>query len=81
MLRSSSPNDPVFYLNHCNVDRIWSAWMTNHNPDYLPAAGTPGAPAGHRIDDAMVSLLGPSSTPQEMLDVSEFYSYDSLVVA
>ena len=22
----TSPNDPVFYLNHCNVDRIWEAW-------------------------------------------------------
>jgi len=24
-----SPNDPVFYLNHCNVDRIWEAWLVN----------------------------------------------------
>jgi tyrosinase len=24
---SSSPNDPVFFLHHCNVDRIWEAWM------------------------------------------------------
>ncbi|MGH3997455.1 MAG: tyrosinase family protein [Pseudonocardiaceae bacterium] len=24
MLPSSSPNDPVFYLNHCNEDRIWA---------------------------------------------------------
>jgi tyrosinase len=23
MSPSTSPNDPVFYLNHCNVDRIW----------------------------------------------------------
>jgi tyrosinase len=24
---STSPNnDPVFYLNHCNVDRIWAVW-------------------------------------------------------
>jgi tyrosinase len=22
---ASSPNDPVFYLHHCNVDRIWFA--------------------------------------------------------
>src|SRR5207244_1317564 len=30
MAPSTSPNDPVFYLNHCNVDRIWEAWMTRH---------------------------------------------------
>src|SRR5262249_21396630 len=23
MAPSTSPNDPVFYLNHCNVDRVW----------------------------------------------------------
>lgn len=23
----TSPNDPVFYLNHCNVDRIWAIWQ------------------------------------------------------
>lgn len=31
MLPSSSPNDPVFYLNHCNVDRIWEAWLTRQD--------------------------------------------------
>jgi tyrosinase len=24
---STSPNDPVFFLNHCNVDRIWAMWQ------------------------------------------------------
>jgi hypothetical protein len=24
---SSCSNDPVFYLNHCNVDRIWRVWL------------------------------------------------------
>ena len=26
----SSPNDPVFFLNHCNADRLWKAWLTQH---------------------------------------------------
>jgi tyrosinase len=25
---NTSPNDPVFFLNHCNVDRIWAIWQT-----------------------------------------------------
>jgi tyrosinase len=25
---NTSPNDPVFFLNHCNVDRIWATWQT-----------------------------------------------------
>jgi tyrosinase len=27
MLLNTSPNDPVFFLNHCNVDRIWTLWQ------------------------------------------------------
>jgi tyrosinase len=23
----TSPNDPVFFLNHCNVDRLWALWQ------------------------------------------------------
>jgi hypothetical protein len=30
-----SPKDPLFYLHHCNVDRIWALWQLNH-PDVLP---------------------------------------------
>lgn len=24
-----SPQDPIFYLHHCNIDRIWSRWNRN----------------------------------------------------
>jgi tyrosinase len=31
----TSPNDPVFFLNHCNVDRIWTLWQDlRYNTDY-----------------------------------------------
>lgn len=26
MVSNSSPNDPVFFLHHCNVDRLWAEW-------------------------------------------------------
>jgi hypothetical protein len=26
-LVSSAANDPIFWLHHCNVDRLWSIWM------------------------------------------------------
>lgn len=32
MLPMTSPNDPVFFLHHCNVDRLWSRWQALH-PD------------------------------------------------
>jgi tyrosinase len=77
---ASSPNDPVFYLNHCNVDRIWAAWQVPPRPidSYLPGMTEPATLLGHRIDDDMFSLLTDPVTPRQMLDVSDFYSYDTL---
>jgi tyrosinase len=29
--------DPIFYLHHCNIDRMWAVWNeTNSNPDNNP---------------------------------------------
>ena len=28
-----SPNDPIFYLHHCNIDRLWDAWNKQGNPN------------------------------------------------
>lgn len=25
-----SPTDPIFWLHHCNIDRIWSMWQQRH---------------------------------------------------
>jgi tyrosinase len=34
-----SPRDPIFWLHHCNIDRLWSAWNEQHansaDPDWL----------------------------------------------
>jgi tyrosinase len=37
-------------------------------------------PDGHRVDDIMVALLGDAMRPQELLDPSPWYSYDTLTV-
>ena len=62
----TSPNDPAFFLNHCNVDRIWEAWMASKGRIYRPGEGV--GPAGHRINDLMVAILGDSMRPQDVLD-------------
>lgn len=39
MLEMSSPNDPAFFLHHCNVDRIWASWQKLHpSEDYLTSS-------------------------------------------
>jgi tyrosinase len=40
MSNGNSPADPVFFLHHANIDRIWASWQENHFTDlsksYLP---------------------------------------------
>jgi tyrosinase len=75
----TSPNDPVFYLNHCNVDRIWEAWMVEHGRTYLPLETSPGAPQRHRLNDQMSSLITTvTRSPNDLLDVGDLYTYDAL---
>lgn len=80
MLPSSSPNDPVFYLNHCNVDRIWEAWLTQHGRIYLPPQSASALLKGHRLSDPMASLVSAPMRPADVLDMRSIYVYDSLAV-
>lgn len=38
MTTGSSPNDPVFFLHHCNVDRLWALWQRHHGDAGYPTA-------------------------------------------
>ena len=73
MSPGSSPNDPAFFLNHCNVDRIWEDWMGRHGRIYKP--GRNSGPQGHRIDSEMVAFIGNALTPEQVLDPSQWYGY------
>jgi len=90
MTDSTSPNDPTFFLHHCNIDRIWYAWQRRY-PDapYLPAQNAPANLAFHRIDDALYSVFRETTpvTPRGVLDplrprapfrAADRYDYDSL---
>jgi tyrosinase len=40
MIYDTSPNDPVFWLHHANVDRLWSQWEARHPSErYSPQSG------------------------------------------
>lgn len=36
-----SPLDPLFWLHHANVDRLWAAWLAAGHGRTMPAAGKP----------------------------------------
>jgi tyrosinase len=84
---ATSPNDPVFYLNHCNVDRIWQDWQQRHgNPPYLPDANAGTALRGHRLNDLLFAITISEIfdpiyrgrvRPSDLVNVSARYVYDS----
>jgi tyrosinase len=82
MAPSSSPNDPVFYLNHCNVDRIWAAWQQRRpNAPYRPGSGASADLFRHRLDDRVFSIFTApdmAARPRDMLNVAATYTYDQL---
>ena len=77
MTMASSPNDPVFWLHHCQVDRLWARWQRLHsNTPYLPRTG---GPKGHNLRDPMWPWRKETTppTPASVLKWSKLgYSYD-----
>ncbi|MFD9242480.1 tyrosinase family protein [Streptomyces sp. NPDC059556] len=77
MSPASSPNDPVFFLHHCNVDRIRESWLQRYNRVYAPDGTASDYYSGERIDDALDNA-GFSTSIRTMLDRREYYAYDVL---
>jgi tyrosinase len=53
----TAARDPLFFLLHCNVDRLWAKWQRQFGR-FDPALGAsydedPGNPPGHRLADTM----------------------------
>jgi tyrosinase len=74
-----SPNDPIFWLLHANIDRIWAEWQDVFGDSYLPLDNDPTAPLGHRLDDPMFPF---GVTPAQTLDHRALgYVYDTELTA
>ncbi|BAZ31278.1 tyrosinase [Cylindrospermum sp. NIES-4074] len=78
----SSPYDPVFWLLHSNVDRLWAEWQDNGHAgsDYYPASGEP---YGNNLNDPMWPWDGGISTPvtklKNLLSYLPVFSPDDIV--
>jgi tyrosinase len=91
MTDSTSPNDPLFFLHHCNIDRIWHAWRARYPAaPYVPSQRAPESLAFHRLNDALYSVFREAApvTPRSVLDpralgapfsAADRYDYDTLV--
>lgn len=53
-----SPFDPIFYLHHCNIDRLWAMWqMDGHASEYPIGGGN----THHHLTDPMYPWVGGAS--------------------
>jgi tyrosinase len=70
----TSARDPIFWLHHANVDRLWTAWMKTGSP-ILPAASSPWGQASFKFDvpGNMTKQAGPLLDSQASLQ----YRYDN----
>jgi tyrosinase len=68
-----SPLDPIFWLHHCNVDRLWALWQ---------AAGNSTPPLARSYAGQFANGAGQpvtTATSANALDISSFgYTYDDL---
>jgi len=77
---ATAPRDPLFFLLHCNVDRLWAKWQkANNRFDAGVAAAyeeNPAFPPGHRLADTLwpwngvTSRVNPPAAPGGTLALS-----------
>jgi tyrosinase len=80
-----SPNDPIFWMHHANVDRTWAQWQTfqlqqnsTATPhDFWPAENEPSpldgrvAPQGHKLNDALWPWVGADADQYRSISTSQ----------
>jgi tyrosinase len=77
MAMGASPNDPVFFLHHANIDRIWATWQdASQDHSYLPVNEQPSRP-GVSLNATMPLFPSPVR-PADVLDYRALgYQYDA----
>ncbi|MDX3845233.1 tyrosinase MelC2 [Streptomyces europaeiscabiei] len=69
----ASPNDPVFWLHHAFVDKLWADWQRLHpGSPYVPAAGTPNV-----VDLNETMKPWNDTAPAALLDHTAHYTFDA----
>lgn len=76
---SANPNDPIFFLHHAQVDRVWAAWqeanLASDDPGRSVDHGNPGYPDAYR--GALFNWTAVEAA--EMFDYRALgYQYDAL---
>ncbi|WP_340066599.1 tyrosinase family protein [Ascidiimonas aurantiaca] len=76
--------DPIFYLHHCNIDRMWAAWNAAGNQNPTETNWLEGPAASGEREFVMPMANGNSwvFTPADVNSLSQLdYVYDDLTLA
>lgn len=82
MKGTASPADPVFYLHHCWIDRMWAEWQERDSrshfglfEEFVDHTSAPHNHGGsYGLDDPLVGIGG---TARNQLDYKALgYDYD-----
>lgn len=89
MQSGRSPSDPLFFLHHCMVDRMWALWQLNHpqveqyslNNTTSGGSNLPTFPGQATFvplnEDMVTGNIGPAATPASMLNRTYRYPKDA----
>lgn len=72
---ATSPNDPIFWLHHTNIDRIAEGWWSTHDYQYLPRAS---GPTGDNVDDIVWPNANRTNGDMAKPVTTFGYTYDEL---
>jgi tyrosinase len=63
----TAPKDPLFFLLHCNVDRLWAKWqrqLGRFDPAQAASFDSGPNPIGHNLPDTMWPWNGVTTPPR-----------------
>jgi hypothetical protein len=78
----ASPNDPIFWLHHCMLDKVWADWQERYPDVPHYEADEEAEHHGHppiSPDEPLepwLSDLGREITPKDLINYKRLYIYE-----
>jgi tyrosinase len=76
---TGAPLDPIFWLHHCNIDRLWRVWTSQTNPERDEPTAAAWRNTKFAFNDATGKVV--QLAPADVIDPNALgYDYDDISV-